>query len=334
MKKRCTAIIFALTMVMGLASCGNNGGNTGGGTTGTPSITFRLGVAQEDSNPYSKGAYYFADLVNEHTKGSIKIDVYTAGQLGGEGDMTEYVSLGTLDICLTSNAPLTNFSSRFNLFEMPYLFMNYEQIDAVLDGNIGQELMQELEAINIKGLAYFENGFRNLTNSKREVNSPEDLHGLKIRTMESAMHIAAFTALGANPTPMAWGEVYTALQQGTIDGQENPGIAIAGQKIYEVNKYLSITEHVYTPVELIMNLGKFNALSAGDQQILLECAQKAAVYERGLCREFNADLSFFEKQGMVISYPDKAKFQEIAKTVWSGYEAELGDLVTRVQALQ
>lgn len=349
--KKLSALFLAAGMVLCLASCGGGSSAPSAATPApagnppassaaastppsTAQVTFRLGVAQEDSNPYSKGAYQFSDLVKEKTNGRIQIDVYTGGQLGGESDMTESVSLGTLDICLTSNAPLTNFSPRFNLFELPYLFMSYEQIDKVLDGEVGRELLDDLSSINVKGLAYFENGFRNLTNSKREINAPADLKGLKIRTMESAMHIAAFTALGANPTPMAWGEVYTALQQGTIDGQENPGIAIKGQKIYEVNKYLSITEHVYTPVELIMNQGAFEKLSPEDQAIVLACAQEAATFERKICREVNADLSFFEQQGMIISHPDKQPFQDIAKTIWKDYEGDLGDLISRVQALQ
>lgn len=344
--KKVFALALAAAVCLSISACGRQNqpgtsGNQSGQSSqsGTPSnpsteaVEFQLGVAQEDTNPYSQGAYYLADLVAEKSEGRMKITVYTGGQLGGEADMTESVGLGTIDMCLTSNAPLTNFSERFNLFELPYMFTSYEQIDAVLDGDIGAELLADLESLNIKGLAYFENGFRNITNSVREINEPADLKGIKLRTMESAAHIDVFTALGANPTPMAWGEVYTALQQKTIDGQENPLLAIKGNKIYEVNKYLSLTEHVYTPVELIMNLDKFNALSSEDQQLLLECAQEAAVYERGIAREVNSDVQFFIDQGIIVSQPDKEPFQEIAKTVWGKYTAPLGDLVDRVQAL-
>lgn len=335
--KRYFALILALVMTLSLAACGETtGGDAPAGSTSTASketITFQLGVAQEDSNPYSQGAYYFEELIEEKSGGHIMIDVYTNGQLGGEADMTEAVGLGTVDMCLTSNAPLTNFSSRFNLFELPYVFTSFDQVDAALDGDVGAELLADLESLNIKGLAYFENGFRNITNSVRPIESPEDLNGVKLRTMESQVHIAYFKDLGANPTPMAWGEVYTALQQGTIDGQENPLLAIKGQKIYEVNNYLSMTEHVYTPVEFIMNLDKFNALSADDQQMILDCAQEAAVYEREVARSVNSDVDFFTDLGVVVSYPDKAPFQEAAAGVWEKYGAEVKDLIDRVQEL-
>lgn len=332
--KKFLALLLAATMLLCLTACGGKqSDDTTDGSGSADTIELQLGVAQEDTNPYSQGAYYLSELVSEKTDGRIKITVYTAGQLGGEADMTEAVGLGTIDMCLCSNGPLTNFSERFSLFDLPYLFTSYEQVDAVLDGEIGAELMGDLEAINIKGLSYFENGFRNITNSVREINTPDDLKGIKLRTMETACHIDVFSALGANPTPMAWGEVYTALQQKTIDGQENPLLAIKGNKIYEVNNYLSMTEHVYTPVELLMNLDKFNSLSAEDQALLLECAQEAAVYERGIAREVNSDVQFFIDQGMTISYPDKAPFQAIAKTVWDKYTAPLGDLVDRVLAL-
>ena len=332
--KKYLAFVFALALTASLTSCGGNedvpSTSAPSGNSDTPStetVTFQLGVAQEDSNPYSQGAYYFEELIEEKSDGRIQIDVYTNSQLGGEGDMTEAVGLGTIDMCLTSNAP------RFNIFELPYIFTSYEQVDAVLDGEIGATLLAELESLNIKGLAYFENGFRNITNSVRPIEAPADLDGIKLRTMESAVHIAYFTDLGANPTPMAWGEVYTALQQGTIDGQENPLLAIKGQNIYEVNEYLSMTEHVYTPVEFIMNLDAFNALSAEDQELLLNCAQEAAVYERQVARDVNSDVEFFENEGVQVNYPDKAPFQEAAAGVWEEYGAEVQDLIDQIQAL-
>lgn len=331
--KKVMTISLALGILFGLVGCSDTGSSSANGSNSVDTVTFQLGVAQEDSNPYSQGAYYFEEIMEERSEGRIQIDVYTNSQLGGESDMTEAVGLGTIDMCLTSNAPLTNFSSRFNLFELPYIFTSYEQVDAVLDGEIGAELLAELEALNIKGLAYFENGFRNITNSVRPIETPEDLAGIKLRTMESAVHIAYFTELGANPTPMAWGEVYTSLQQGTIDGQENPLLAIKGQNIYEVNQYLSMTEHVYTPVEFIMNLDAFNALSEEDQELLLTCAQEAAVYEREVAREVNSDVDFFMENGVEVNYPDKTPFQEAAQGVWEEYGAEVQDLIDRIQEL-
>lgn len=247
--------------------------------------------------------------------------------------MVEGLTLGTVDMCVTTNAPLTNFASRFGVYEFPYLFKDYDHAHEVLDGSIGQDIMSDLEALNIVGLAYFENGFRNITNSKHSVNTVKDLAGLKIRVMESPVHIASFQAMGANPTPMAWSEVYTAIQQGTIDGQENPTMAIVDGKINEVNKYMSITEHFYSPAELLISKTVFDKLSAEDQQAIRDAADESKVYQREQAYQINNtdNLTKLEEQGVEIIKVDKTSFEDAVKPVYEKYEKEYGELIRGVQ---
>lgn len=297
-------------------------------------VSLKLGHGQTKAHCYHLGAEKFAELVKEKTNGRVEITIYPNAALGAERDMVEGVGLGSLDMCITTNAPLTNFSSRFGVFEFPYLFSSYDHAHRVLDSEIGQELLNELDKINIVGLAYFENGFRNITNSKRVINTVDDLSGLKIRVMESPVHIATFEAMGANPTPMAWGEVYTAIQQGTIDGQENPNIAIIDGKIYEVNKFMSITEHFYSPAELLINKAVFEKLSAADQQALRDAANEAKKYQREQAYAVNntSMLPQIEKFGVKVTLVDKSSFQEAVKPVYAAYEKEYGDVIRNIQS--
>lgn len=337
MKKFLAAILTA-TMVLGLAACGggNNAQTGGSGSAGnsTGTVTIKLGHGQTEAHPYHLGAAKFAELVDEYTNGTVQVEVYPNATLGAERDMVEGVSMGTVDACITTNAPLTNFNSNFNVFEFPYLFTSLDDAHKVLDSEIGQSLMDELKDSGIVGLAYFENGFRDLTNSKREVQSVGDLSGLKIRTMESEIHIAAFKAMGANPTPMNWGEVYTALQQGTIDGQENPPMAILDGKIYEVNKYLSKTEHFYSPAELLINADLFNKLSADQQEAVQKAADEACEFQREKAAEFNqSKLDTLADNGMEIVEVDKASFEEACQSVYEQYQDTYGEKLDEIRAL-
>lgn len=296
-------------------------------------ITIKLGHGQTEAHPYHLGAVRFKELVEKATDSRIKIDIYAAGTLGQERDLVEGTGLGTVDMCITTNAPLTNFSKNFSVYEFPYLFKDFDHVAAVLDGEIGKSLLNELNDIGIVGLAYFENGFRNMTTSAKPINTVADLKNIKIRTMESEIHIAAFNAMGANATPMSWGEVYTALSQGTIDGQENPLMAVRDGKIYEVNKYLAMTEHLYAPAELLINAKLFNSLSKEDQAILLDAADKAKIYEREEARKVNADVAAMEKAGMIVTRPDKASFIEAVQPVYDQYKAQYGEKLDAIRAL-
>ena len=261
---------------------------TGNSSFAAQTINLKLGHAVAPEHPYHLGAMKFAELVAQKTGNRVKIDVYPSTQLGNERDMVEGLQLGTIDLVVTSTGPLGGFVPKMFVVDLPFLFRDREHAYKVLDGPIGRELLQAFAAKGIKGLAFWENGFRQITNNVRPIEKPEDLKGIKIRTMENKVHLAAFRAFGASPTPMAWSEVYTALQQKTIDGQENPMAIIYHQKIYEVQKYLALTGHFYSPTPLLMSLKVFNALPRDIQKIMLDTALECATYERNLLRDSEA----------------------------------------------
>jgi tripartite ATP-independent transporter DctP family solute receptor len=182
-----------------------------------------------------------------------------------------------------------------------------------------------LEAKGIKGLSWFENGFRQITNSRRAINNPEDLKGLKLRTMENPIHVAFFRLLGVNPTPMAFGEVFSALEQKVVDGQENPVGAIVAAKFFEVQKYLAMTGHVYTAVPLLTSIQVFNSFTPDQQKIILQAAKEASTYERNLLAEQEkTGIEDLKKKGMVITYPDRTKLREATAPVYKQFEDKIG----------
>jgi len=283
--------------------------------------TLKLATVTPDHHAYTRGAQEFARLVEEATKGDVVIKVYGGGRLGkGERELLEGMQLGTIDMAVTATGPMSNFSEDMGVVDLPFLFTSNEHVDKVLDGPIGRSLLDGIEKANIKGLAFFENGFRNFTNSKRSLLTPQDFAGLKFRTMENPVHLASVRQLGAQAVPMSWGEVYTSLQTGVIDGQENPVAIVSAFKLSEVQKYLSLTGHFYSPAPLSMSLKKFNALKPEYQQALLDAALKAAAYERKLIRDNEAEqLAALKEQGMVVSDVDKAIFVEAMAPVYEQF---------------
>ena len=272
---------------------------------------FKLASATPMTHTYNQGASKFADLVKERSNGRIQVTVYPDGQLGkGERELLEAVQQGTIDIYVGSTGPIGGFSPAIGILDIPFMFNNYEHVDKVLDGPIGQQLLDDLEKAQFKALAFWENGFRNLTNSRRAVRVPADAKGLKIRTMENKVHIAAWKAAGVNPVPMAWGEVYGALQQKTIDGQENPIAVIYSVKLNEVQKYLSLTQHVYSPAVLIVSLKKWQSIPKPDQEMLFKTAREVAQYQRKLGRDME------EKQITELSAKGMKVEKKIDKAAW------------------
>lgn len=328
-KNRVLILILVGLLAAGLVSgCGGQKDTGAQGEKDSPEkIVFKLGHAVNESHPYHLGAEKFKEIVEKETNGKIEIKLFPNNQLGtGERDMIEGIQLGTVDIVVTSTGPLSGFEKKFMLFDFPFLFRDKEHAYKVLDGEIGQYVLGLLEKQGIKGLAWYENGFRHLTNSKREVLTPQDAKGLKLRTMENKVHMAIWRALGADPTPMAWGEVFTALQQGTIDGQENPIPIIYTQKVYEVQKYVSLTGHVYSPAIILMSKSKFDQLPDDYKEIILRAAKESGDLERRLITEMeNEQVEKLKEVGMVVSYPDKALFLEATKSVYDEFKGELGE---------
>lgn len=328
--KKVLAIVLCLAVMFSLVACGGSTESAApqGGSSAAPSgevITLKLSHSLAPTHPYHLGSERFAELVDEYTNGQIKIDIFPSSQLGDERANIEDLQMGTLDIAVTSTGPLGNFCSNFLAFDLPYLFEGYEHAHAVLDGEIGQAMIAELEPIGIIGGAFWENGFRNMTNSKTAIESPADCAGLKIRTMENQVHMDAYGELGIDPTPMAFSEVFTALQQGVIDGQENPTAVIYSNKLYEVQPYIAATQLVYSPTMLLFSKTVFDGLSAEHQEALLKAAKESAAYERECIESQEADqLAEMEKYGCTVTYPDVALFSAEMDAVYEKYTEQFG----------
>ena len=288
--------------------------------------TMKLASTQNMDHPYMVGAQKFADLIKERTKGRITIKLYPSNQLGkGEREMTEGIQQGAIDLLVTSTGPLGGFSPSINILDFPFLFRDFKHVDLVLDGAIGQKLLKDFEKADIKALAFWENGFRHLTNSKGPVRKAEDGKGLKIRTMENKVHLAAWKAAGLNPTPMAWGEVFTALQQKVIDGQENPIAVFYSSKLWDAGqKYFSLTEHVYSPSPFLMSKKTFDAMPKADQQLFLKTALEVAKFQRKINRDAEeTKLKEMAKSGVTVTRNvDKGSFKKAMAPIYSEFSAQ------------
>ena len=268
----------------------------------------------------------FAQEVEKRTNGRYKIQTFYSGSLGGERESIESVQLGTQELTLTSTGPVPNFVPEARILDIPFLFRDKAHARAVLDGPIGQELLTKFESKGFKALAWSENGVRHMTNSKRAVNSPSDLKGLKMRTMENPVHVAAYKGLGIVTTPMAFPEVFTALQQGTVDGQENPLSVIMAAKFDQVQKHLSLTGHVYSPAIILMNKAAFDKLAAADKTAFLEAAKVSAKANRDRVDVDDAKgVADLRSKGMqVVENVDKSKFMDQLKPVFEQFEKQFG----------
>ncbi len=243
-------------------------------------IKARVSLCNSPTHPQSIGMQAFKKYVETKTKGGIQVGLYYNSQLGGERESVEQVKSGSLEMATASAGPLTTFNRNFMVLDIPFAFDSYEIAWGVLDGPMGQSLLGSSENIGLKGLAYLENGYRHVTNNVRPINGPDDLKGVKIRTMEAPMHMENFKTLGANPTPVPWTELYMTMQQKVVDGQENPLANIWEVKMYEVQKYTSLTGHIYDPMPLVANLKWFNKLPKEYQSIVKEGAVLAQNYSR------------------------------------------------------
>jgi tripartite ATP-independent transporter DctP family solute receptor len=268
----------------------------------------------------------FAREVEKRTAGRYKIQNFYAGALGGERECIEAVQLGTQELTFSSTGPVPNFVPEAKILDIPFLFRDKAHAHAVLDGPIGEEMLKQFEPKGFKALAWAENGVRHMTNNKRTVVAPEDLKGLKMRTMENPIHIAAYKGFGIVPTPMAFPEVFTALQQGTVDGQENPLSVIMGSKFDQVQKHLSLTGHVYSPAIWLMNKASFDKLSAADKQAFIDAAKEGTRANRARVAEDDAKgVAELRSKGMtVVENVDKAKFVAALAPVFADFEKQFG----------
>jgi TRAP-type transport system periplasmic protein len=276
-------------------------------------FNLKLGHAVNTTDGQHAAAVKLAELVKERTKGEVEITIYPANQLGNDAAMINGVRGGTIDIVSSGASNYNGIVANTAAMELPFVFRSAQHAYAVLDGPIGSGVLNEMAPHGLKGLAYWENGWRAFTNNKRPIKTPEDVKGLKIRSTGNPYHIQAFKLLGMNPSPMAIAELYTALETGTFDAQEHPINVTWSSKFYEVQKHLTISNHVYSPLILAMNKAKFDSLPANFQTIVVESARDAAKYQR----ELNAGnagkvVAELKKSGMqVVETVDMAPFQKI-----------------------
>ncbi len=269
--------------------------------------------------------------------GRFKVELYPNGQLGGDRQAVEAVSIGNLEMTMCGEAVISGFVPEFELVGLPYLFTSLNSVHQALDGEFGAELDKKLEAQNLYNLGWGEVGFRNITNSKQEIKTPDDLKGIKIRTMETPTHLAFFKALGANPTPMAFNELFTALQQGTVDAQENPTALAYNSKFYEVQNFMTISEHVYTAAPILINKDFMDRLPVDLQAKVTEVAEKTKDAQRDLIYQQNTELeSGMEEKGVKITRltaEEKAAFKKVSdEQVYPDVIAQYGeDLIDLAQ---
>ncbi len=285
----------------------------------------RIGHTLAEDSHYGVGLKKFADLVKAKTDGTLHVEVSGNSKLGNERDLIEGVSLGTIEMCLVSTGTIPSFSKEFMVFDLPFIVQDRKKIYRTLDGETGREMLDSLGGKGIKGMVFFENGFRNITDSRRPINTPADLAGLKIRVMENPVHLETFRVLGANASPMPFGELFTALQQKIMDGQENPLFIIKTSRFHEVQKYLALTEHVYSPAVMMIGNRVYAGLTGAQRKALMDAAREARDFERKfIIDNENRIIAELKRAGMVVTSPDKAVFRKAVEPVYRKFEAEIG----------
>ncbi|CAK7056215.1 MAG: Solute-binding protein [Desulfovibrio sp.] len=289
-------------------------------------MVFRVSHTLDPTSHYNKGLMHLDELLKKRTNGELSLDIYHSAQIGSERDAIEGVTMGTLEMTLTSSAPLSNFTKTFMVFDLPFIITDRAKAYKWMDGPEGQAILDSLKKQNMVGLSIWENGFRHLTNSKLAVVKPSDAKGLKIRLMENPVHIATFKELGAYPTPIPFGELFTAMQQKTVDGQENPLVIISTSKFNEVQKYLTLSGHFYAPAILLINKDVWEKkLTEEQRKIMTECIAEARDWERAYSAEMDGKLAGeLEKAGMTVSTPDKAEWAKTLAPVYKQFESVIG----------
>lgn len=345
--KKLFALILALTMVFALCACGQ----TAAPATAAPAeaapaeaapaeaapaadaIVLKIGISTNEEDPRAKGALQFIDEITEKTGGAVSGQLYPAGQLGGDADLINSLSLdaGTVDVIITDASNFATYAPKMGISALPFNFADFQEAWDFMDSDIEAEAEADLIPLNMRVLAHYCNGFRCVTNSKAPVETPADMKGMLIRTPENPVIMATMTALGANPQPLAFNELYQALQQGTYDAQENPIPVIYNNKLYEVQDYLSVTNHIYSGMCFTIAESVWQKLTAEQQEIVAAAAVNSAALDRSLNEEQTSSyVSNLEAEGMKINYPELAPFAEATASVLTDNAATYGDLLTKL----
>jgi len=298
---------------------------------------FKVAFVQDKDHPHGLGAQKFADLVAEKSGGKMKVRTFGSGQLGGDAQVISSLQGGTVEMTMVSPGLLVGLVKEFGILDLPFLFNGYKEVDAVLDGPIGKNLLEKLPEKGLIGLGYWDHGFRNVTNSRRPVAKMEDIQGLKIRVLQIPLFIETFNTLGANAIPMPFPELYTAMEQRAIDGQENPFASIETSKFYEVQKFASTTQHVYNPLVTIFSKRIWDQLSPEERKIVQDAANEAGAFERQVSREMNEkSKENLKSKGMTVTEitpEERARMREKVSAVTEKFTKQFGeDLVKQMYA--
>ena len=344
MKKKLLALLMMAVLTFALAACGGGGdsGAADGGDSdafaGGQTFTIKIGHSDTTTNLINVSLENFAKYVEEQSGGAVKVDIYAAEQLGSNAEMAEMLEMGSLDAMMMPQGQEASFAPKINTLGLPFLFPDYDSVYKVLDSEIGDELVADLESHNMIQLAYWENGLRQTTNSKKAINGAADFKGLKIRTPEDAMTMAIFEALGASPSPLAFSELYLALQQGTFDGQENPISNIHANNFQDVQKYLAMTNHKYECKNMIFSLTSWNKYPEDVQNLLKEAAKTYGdEHRKAIVDSQETMLKDLEEAGMEVTYPDVEELKAATASVYDDFYAQndwAEDLVKRIQAAE
>lgn len=288
----------------------------------------RFGYGLNEESVQGRAARFLAQELEKVSGGKLKMKTFGSANLGSDEQMQGALAGGAQEMMVGSTAPLAGMVKEFGVFDLPFLFNSEKEADAVLDGQLGQDLLKKLEARGLVGLVYWENGFRNMTNSKRPINRAEDMQGIKLRVMQNQIALGVFNTLGANAVPMPFSELFTALETRTVDGQENPITTIQSSKFYEVQPYLTISRHVYTPWVVLASKKWWDTLSPDEQKLIRQAAAASRDFERKDSRADSAKaMTTLEQAGMkinTISPEEVARMRQKVQPVVDKYTQELG----------
>lgn len=325
-EKTVVSLLLALGMCFGLTACGQGDGGEStadnGGSSSTETITVRIATQHPDDYPSSQAMMKLAEDLEERSGGVLQCDVYTNNALGGELDILDQARTGTVEIIYCSPTAAT-MNPKINVFDLPFLFENYEQVEKVVSNEeLMNEILEEFVDYGIRPMAAFENGLRVISSNKK-IESLADLKGMKMRVPQAPISIAIFNALGANATPVAFNELYSALQQGVVDGQENGYPTFTSNRYYEVQKYIAETYHMWSINELFVSDVFWQKLTPELQEIVQTACEESGVYQRNLYREMqDSSKQGALDNGVEITYPDMTEWKEATESVYTDFYAE------------
>ena len=325
--KKIVSVMLAASVSLGLASS----------VAVAAPKTMKCGIVTSKDRSLSKGLVEFGKIVERESAGAFKVQVFTDGVLGGDRQTLEALQMGNVHCTSVSTGPIAAFVPAFDVFDLPCLFKDKPSAFKVVDGPIGQELLDKLPAVGLIGMNYWENGFRHVTNNKHAIKTAEDIKGLKIRTLESQLHVDTWKQLGANPTPMSFSQLYTAMEQKVVDGQENPVGNVVTNKMNEVQKYLSLTGHVYNASPFLLSKKFWDGLTDDEKAMMKKAAKEAQEIQRKLNdKEDTESIALLKTKGMEINELNPGEKDKILKSlqpVYDKYSEKLGkDLVNRLLA--